>query len=217
MKYFIFILSLIVTINPIIGMEIEHYDPMLTSISSNSINKPSITLINNDTLPVDIKVTNNHATRGITLKNGYRLTFSPYVAPFFAAENISHSAIVRLNIDPQHRSNPYASDSIVKYYLDLHIGGASNIKFGDSISINHNDKNNTIYILHNNRELQSLTTTGASIPLGLDNNTDNLTPLSAETKPHGKGRRNFFITTTKKSTDPTDTTRRALKKTKSAS
>jgi len=177
MKHLILIATIITSTNTLLTMEQAPliltaektcYEQMLDVITNSSMNKPSITIINNDKLAVGLYVNDTYRTSGIDLHVGSQLTFSPCAYPFCLDEKeITNGAVVRLNIDPQHRINPYISNSIIKYYLDLHIGGKSNIKFGDTISVNHNDDNNTIAILHNKTLLKILQTTGVSIPLGL--------------------------------------------------
>jgi len=178
MKHLILIASIITSTSTLLAMEQTFsmlttaktsYEQTLDLIANSSMNKPSITIINNDKLAVGLYVNDAYRTSGIDLHVGSQLTFSPCAYPFCLDEKeVTKGAIVRLNIDPQHRTNPYISNSIIKYYLDLHIGGKSKIKFGDTISINHNDDNNTIAILHNKTLLKMLQTTGVSIPLGLD-------------------------------------------------
>lgn len=177
MKHLILIASIITSTSALLAMEQAPlilinektcYEHMLDRITNSSLEKPSITVINNDKLPLGIYVNDGHRKSGIDLAANHQLTFSPYVYPFLLDEQKTpKSAIIRLDIDPQHRVNPYISNSIIKYYLDVNVGSKASIKFGDTITVNHNDDNNTIAILHNTKILKTLTTTGVSIPLGL--------------------------------------------------
>jgi hypothetical protein len=67
-------------------------------------------------------------------------------------EPIKNGLMFNLNLMTQER-----------HYFNLPIGGNSTVKFGDTIRVDYNVKNNTIYIVHDDNILQSLPITDQSI------------------------------------------------------
>ncbi len=160
MKNLILIASIIAPTSSMITMETP-YAKMLNQITQASQGKPSITLINNNQFPLNVKAGNlikDDKTNSINLRTGTQLTLSLYAYPFYLDEKqIKNGAIIQLGIVAQR-----------PYYLNLHIGGESIVKFGDTIRIKYDQNNNKIYIVHNEKKiLETLHTSDDPINLGL--------------------------------------------------
>ncbi len=126
MKYFILIAGF--TLSSFSwAMEHHHYEKMLASIATHSKGKPSITIHNNTQFSLFMEVGDlkkDNIRSGMNFRKGTQLTFSPYAHPFFLKEEyLSEGTTIKLT----------ASTPEKKSEFNVHIGGNSYIKFGDTI------------------------------------------------------------------------------------
>lgn len=111
------------------------------AITKMSIGNPSITIINNDQVDLRIYTHIDNKEPYFNLKSKSQITLSPFISPFSSINKTERNkAIIQLGINAKNHQN-----------LFLHIGQGSTIGFGDTISVNYNNHDATIDIMHATR------------------------------------------------------------------
>jgi hypothetical protein len=121
------------------AMEKQPYQTMLNRIEEKSIGEPSITLINQTGTSLSMEIGDiekDQIQSRMSVYDKTELTFSPYGKSFCLNKNyIAEGTIINLKTNGQ------------KSWYNLHIGGSSDIKFGDIVQVNYDGQN--ISIAHN--------------------------------------------------------------------
>ncbi len=142
MKHFILIASTIAATNSMVAMETPmYYQDMLTRIGKAAEGQPFITIINDSKSSLLIEVGDleiDNIKSRINLHKNTQLKFSPYTHPFCLKKQLIKNSTI-LNI------------TLLKQEQRLPIGDDSKVQFGDTIRVDYNVKNNTIYIVRDNK------------------------------------------------------------------
>ena len=146
MKYFIFVTSILVSTHSMVAMDNkDYYQKQLDRIAAAAQGQPSITLINNTPFPLSMEIGDiekDGIKSGMTLRKKTELTFSPFTHPFNLKEEGSKRGItipLTCHTEKESRHN-------------LHVGGISPVKFGDTIHVNYDNDNNIIRVDHDNKK-----------------------------------------------------------------
>ena len=133
MQYLILTATLIIS-TVSFSMEKHFYQMMCNNIEKKSIGEPSITLINKTGISLSMKIGNidkDGIQSGMSVHKNTQLTFSPYGPSFcLNKEYLKEGTIINLTTHAPEQ-----------FSYDLHIGGNSDIKFGDTVQVDYDGQN----------------------------------------------------------------------------
>jgi hypothetical protein len=134
MKYYIFFTNILLTSTYAIMAMGSSYKNMLDNIANASQGNPCITLINHgNRLYMEVgDLEKDNIKSCMIFHDTYPLTFSPYAHPFFLNKrHMKEGTVLKFFTEHPGDKREHTKD----FYL--HIGGNSNIQFGNTIHIKY--------------------------------------------------------------------------------